>query len=543
MFFDAKRVPLSARGSYLCFSVRDAQPVLVAADTREQPNRLFTLQTAPGTDVHVCAGYVEFTGPGTDVRCTFYDKFYMVLSGTKPLRMQYRPECGYVAHTAVWEDGCIRICDAKTDSQLWFSARKGALKLHSSWQPGRIHSGDVTVELLPENGAFEVVFLKTASLSRVELQCPAFSDCCAANEKDFAAWCERMHAETDFRKEMAFVLWQNTVAPLGNYHSECILCAKASMNAVWSWDHCFHALGISAAFPEMAFDQFMVIFTQMDAQGALPDTVTPRAVTFGFTKPPVHAYIYKQMMERHPYFTQKAQIERIYPYLCKNFHWWLHGRAGAPVYWHGNDSGADNATCFDRYPVIQSPDLYALLAVTAEVLADFAEQLGDATAAAGYARQAVQLGRETEARFFDGERFFVRPADDHTPYYSGALLPLRCLVAGKYLSEACVKKTVALLQADYLGDYGLTSEAFSSPNHTDGMWEAYWRGSVWGCDQILFAHALRQLGYHALAGQILQSYRHALRTGGAAENSNSRTGAGNCTAGYSWAAAAEFYAE
>lgn len=541
MFFDAKRVSLSARGSYLCFSLWDAQPVLIAADTREQPNRLFTLQTDADVTARVCAGYVEFTGQNTDVRCAFHGAFHMVFSGTKPLCLQYRAECSYVAHTAVYEGEAIHIIDAKSGGQLWFSARKGKLKLHSSWEAGRIHSGDVTVELLPENGAFEVVFLKTADLGSADLQCPGFAECCAEKEADFAAWCADMGADTDFRKEMAFVLWKNLVTPLGNYHSECILCSKPTMNAVWSWDHCFHAIGVAKAYPALAFEQFMVIFKQMDEAGALPDTVTPHAVKFGFTKPPVHAYIYALLMERQPYFAQDAQVAQIYPYLQKNLHWWLHGRANAPIYWHGNDSGADNATCFDRYPAIQSPDLYALLSCTADLLARFAEQLGDAPATAAYAKLARQLGQEAETHFFDGERFFVRPADDFSPYYSGALLPLRCLVAGKHFSRSCVEKTVALLQRDYLGPYGLTSEAFSSSKHQDGMWEAYWRGSVWGCDQILFAHALRQLGYAPLADQILHNYRNALQTGGAAENSNSRTGAGNCAPGYSWAAAAEFF--
>jgi len=123
----------------------------------------------------------------------------------------------------------------------------------------------------------------------------------------------------------------------------------------------------------------------------------------------------------------------IYPAIRRNFFWWLHGRQNAPIYWHGNESGADNATCFDRYPHIQSPDLYAMLSCTADLLSTFAETLDDSASAASYHAHAVQLAEEAEARFYDGEQFFVRPMDDCSPLITGSLLPQQALAA-KYLS-------------------------------------------------------------------------------------------------------------
>ena len=330
------------------------------------------------------------------------------------------------------------------------------------------------------------------------------------------------------------------IAPLGNYKEETILCNKEGMNAVWSWDNCFHALGVAKAFPALAFYQLQLVYDNLDADGAMPDTICPFGVERGFTKPPVHAFIYAILMKLHPYFCERTQIERIYPAMRRNFFWWLHSRQNAPIYWHGNESGADNATCFDRYPHIQSPDLYAMLSCTADLLSTFAETLDDSTSAAFYHAQAVQLAEEAEARFYDGKQFFVRPMDDGSPLITGSLLPQQALVA-KHLSPGCKKQILSLLRSDFLGEYGLTSEAFTSGKHLDGQHESYWRGSVWGCQQVILARAAKLAGDRTLGKMILSRYKNALQKGGASENSNSYTGEGNCGRAYCWSAAVWFY--
>ena len=330
------------------------------------------------------------------------------------------------------------------------------------------------------------------------------------------------------------------MAPLGNYKEETILCNKEGLNAVWSWDNCFHALGVAKAFPALAFYQLQLVYDNLDAEGAMPDAICPFGVERGFTKPPVHAFIYAILMKMHPYFCEQVQIERIYPAMRRNFFWWLHGRQNAPIYWHGNESGADNATCFDRYPHIQSPDLYAMLSCTADLLSTFAETLDDSTSAASYHAHAVQLAEEAEARFYDGKQFFVRPMDDGSPLITGSLLPQQALAA-KYLTPGCKKQILSLLRSDFLGEYGLTSEAFASEKHLDGQHEAYWRGSVWSCQQVILARAAELAGDRTLGKMILSRYKNALQKGGASENSNSYTVEGNCGRAYCWSAAVWFF--
>lgn len=542
MFFTPERVSLSLRDSYFSFERTDNKNLALSSlEDRTNNKRLFTFENTANATIEISEDCIRFFEGVKEYKCTFFGGFYAVLKGNSSMHLTYDSKNGYVAHTAVYEDGKIRINDIKTAEYIWITAKSGDLKLNSNWIPGRINSGDVSIDISPIDRDFEIIIYKTRSIGTAYPDCPTFEECAALKRNDFSLWCNEMNAQTAVEKEMAFILWQNIVAPLGNYKQETILCNKTHMNAVWSWDNCFHALGVAKAFPKLAFYQLKLVFDNADESGAYPDTISPYSVEFGFTKPPVHSFIYEILMEMNPFFKEKDQIEQIYEPLCKNFNWWLCGRLNAPVYWHGNESGADNATCFDKFSSIKSPDLYAMLAYTAKMLSRFADILDKKTDAEYYKQKAAELGKAVESEFFDGENFFVIPTDDFKPFYSKSLLPLQCVVISEYLSKSCVNKTFELLENEFVGNFGITSEAFKSPKHTEGQWETYWRGSVWGCQQIIIARAAKISGRNALSEKIISGYKKALEIGGSAENSNSLTGSGNCAVGYSWSAAVMFY--
>ena len=540
MKFDPKRVAWSLRDSYYRLYLTKSGVCLQTLEDRSRNRNHFFLDESQNAEISVQEDRLQTAFAENTYEWTFYQGLYAILRGTAPLTLRYDDQTGYRAHTAVQEENCVHICDTKTNAHIWVQAVKGRMVLHAEWKAGEIHSGNVSIFLQPEDGQFEVVIYKTYSIGTPTIACPGFAECCAEKRANFANWCKKMGAVSDMDREMAFVLWQSIAAPMGNYKQETILCNKEEMNAVWTWDNCFHALGVAKAFPELAFYQLLLVYENMDTDGALPDMIYPFSVERAFTKPPVHAFLYEILMEQNPYFGEKAQIAQIYPRMCRNYHWWLHGRRHAPIYWHGNEAGTDNATCFDRYPHIQSPDLYAMLSCTADLLAKFAKRLGDTEAGASYQKQAVKLAEEAESRFFDGSRFFVRPMDDGSPFVTGSLLPQQALAA-KYLSSRCKKQILKLLRSEFLGEYGLTSEAFSSEKHQDGQNEVYWRGSVWSCQQIILARAAGLAGDSELAKDILSAYKKALVKGGSSENSHSYTGEGNCGRAYCWSAAAWFY--
>jgi len=537
--FASNRVPLSSKDSYFCFNIYDDELLLRTVECFGKPSTLMFLD-AHKINAEVCEKHIRFDCENANFSCAFYDKFYLVFKGKGKLSMRFKEADGYRAHTAIKQNEQVRFFDTQTNTYIWLVAKSGKLSLNCEWKPGKINCGETTVIAESDGEEFEFVLYKTASLGEADISCPSFDECCSLKGKEFANYCEKMNANSPFRKEMAFVLWANTVAPLGNYKKEVILCAKAGMNATWGWDNAFHALGVAKAFPETAFYQLELIYENMDEEGALPDVVTPFDVKRGFTKPPIHAFIYEILMQMHPYFSKKEQIEKIYPLMAKNFNWWITARKDGPIYWHGNDSGCDNSTCFDRYPLVKSPDLYAFLCLTAKLLLKFAEILGDTEKVSFYEDKMLELGGAIEKKFFDGERFFVIPTDTYEPFETNSIMPLRALIASSFLSENLIEKSAALIEKDFLCEYGISTEAVSSEKYVEGDYEAYWRGSSWSTENFIIAKGLEYCGKTELSSRILANYRKALQKGGAAENSNPRTGEGNCCPAYSWSAAIEF---
>ena len=73
-------------------------------------------------------------------------------------------------------------------------------------------------------------------------------------------------------------------------------------------------------------------------------------------------------------------METMYASLSAQARWWLDHRriAGSalPYYLHGNDSGWDNSTMFDRGVPLNAPDLAALMVLQMDSLAELADEPG-----------------------------------------------------------------------------------------------------------------------------------------------------------------------
>ena len=194
----------------------------------------------------------------------------------------------------------------------------------------------------------------------------------------------------------AYVQWSAIVAPSGHLRRPAMLMSKNHMANVWSWDHCFNALALVSHAPELAWDQFLIPFDHQDAAGALPDSVNDATVVRGFTKPPIHGWALRGLIERDVkgYLTAE-RLAAVYEPLARWTRWWLRFRDqdadGIPQYNHGNDSGWDNATPFDVGFPVESPDLCAYLVLQMDMLADLARRQGKTDDAEQWTRDADAL--------------------------------------------------------------------------------------------------------------------------------------------------------
>ena len=113
----------------------------------------------------------------------------------------------------------------------------------------------------------------------------------------------------------------------------------------------------------------------------MPDSVTHSEILYNFVKPPIHGWALAKMRPLLPTPLDRGTLEELYSVLARWSRFWLDARrvAGHPLphYQHGNDSGWDNSTTFDRDRLIESPDLAAFLVVQLNVLAGLADELGN----------------------------------------------------------------------------------------------------------------------------------------------------------------------
>ena len=106
-----------------------------------------------------------------------------------------------------------------------------------------------------------------------------------------------------------YVMWSSTIGAFGFLPRRTVLMSKNWMNLCWSWDHGFNALALAPTHPELAWDQFMVLFDFQKPNGAIPDAVGESDVQWAYLKPPVHGWLLG-LLDRVPGFLTAARLDQ-----------------------------------------------------------------------------------------------------------------------------------------------------------------------------------------------------------------------------------------
>ncbi|MDP3952685.1 amylo-alpha-1,6-glucosidase [Microbacterium sp.] len=332
-----------------------------------------------------------------------------------------------------------------------------------------------------------------------------------------------------------YVLWSATVAPAGFLTRESVLMSKHWMDKVWSWDHCFNALALAPGLAREALDQFLIPFDHQAESGALPDSVTHSEVLYNFVKPPIHGWALRRLRALVAIGTD--ELNEIYNRLAEWTRFWLRTRTAPgrnlPHYQHGNDSGWDNSTMFDRDRVVEAPDLAAFLLVQLDTLADLADELergeGDFWRSE---RGRMQTALMTELHDEDGF-FAVGPLSGARSKRQSLLLLLPVVAAAGFDPE--VQEQLAAGIKSHLTEWGPATEPVQSPDYeADG----YWRGPIWAPSTVLIEDGLRRAGFTDIADEVSARFRALCERSGFAENFDARTGEGLRDRAYTWTASA-----
>jgi glycogen debranching enzyme len=331
----------------------------------------------------------------------------------------------------------------------------------------------------------------------------------------------------------AYVLWSATVRPAGFIGRPAILMSKHWMDKVWSWDHCFNALALAGRLPDLAWDQFQVVFDHQDEAGGLPDSITHSEILYNFVKPPIHGWALRKLRERQD--VEPTELLRTYRGLAKWTNYWLVMRR-APGhalchYHHGNDSGWDNATTFDAARVVETSDLAAFMVLQTRQLADLATELGLGEAE-HWAEVSEKMCAAMLAELWVAGRFVSRGVATGRTHSSSSLLDLMAIVLGAKLPDD-VRTSIAAQIESHLTTHGLATEPVSSAEYQS---DGYWRGPIWAPSTILVEDGLRRGGFIDLADEISKRFRALCECSGFAENFDAETGVGLRDHAYTWTA-------
>ncbi|GAA1154227.1 glycogen debranching enzyme [Kitasatospora gansuensis] len=350
---------------------------------------------------------------------------------------------------------------------------------------------------------------------------------------DVAPW---RSSETPAAALAAYVMWSATVGPAGFLRRPSVLMSKHWMDKVWSWDHCFNALALGEGRPALAWDQYQLPFDHQDEAGALPDSVAHSEVLYNFVKPPIHGWALRMLRGTLKEPLGRAELETAYRQLERWTNFWTTFRtapgSNLPHYQHGNDSGWDNSTSFDRERVIESADLTAFLVLQIRELAETAAELGRHDDAARHASAADRLLENLLENLWKGDHFVSRSVQDGRTWGSSSLLNLMPIVLGAELPVAVSTHLAQKIQA-HLTDFGLATEDPKSPLYqADG----YWRGPIWAPSTLLVEDGLRRAGHVELADEVSLRFRGLCENHGFAENFDAVTGEGLRDRAYTWTA-------
>lgn len=332
-------------------------------------------------------------------------------------------------------------------------------------------------------------------------------------------------------------LWASTVPPAGNYKYPTVVMSMEFMSSVWSWDHCFNALALAQANPELGLFQFFTPFEKQAKNGVLPDYVNPDLeVVFGVTKPPIHGWCFSKLMDsgiQDPKILRKA-----YLHLSKWTHWWLDyndsDHDGLPEYSMGCDSGWDNSTVFDLGYFVESPDLTAFLVLQMRCLARIARRLKMKNAEKTWSKKADVLLEKLDKHFWEDDCYNAKVSGSHKSDKSPtSLIVLETLVLGHLLDPHKRSSMIERLKKMFLTDYGLATECYYGPYYKS---DNYWRGAIWAPSTYLIVDGLMDAGETQLALEIARKFCDmiAFTAQGDFENFNALTGEGLRASGYTW---------
>ena len=263
----------------------------------------------------------------------------------------------------------------------------GSMQVDAPWI-NRLQNVEVDKAVLTFNqagsSAFECAIQFFDGVPRDYASQISFDEAVVAVEAEFEAWAARLPelapAYEPSRKLAAYVLWGNTVRARGLYKWPVVWGSKNWMARIWSWDQCFHAMGLAQSHPDLAWQQFMVFHEMQDTvSGMLADSMSTNKRSWVCTKDPVHGWTLGHLMRMMPQAVTQERLREAYGPLTQWTEFWMKHRNydgdGLPCIIHPDES-FDNTTNNTLGGAVKAPEIATYLTLQMDTLAVVADKLG-----------------------------------------------------------------------------------------------------------------------------------------------------------------------
>ncbi|MBQ3864235.1 MAG: NAD(P)H-binding protein [Clostridia bacterium] len=318
------------------------------------------------------------------------------------------------------------------------------------------------------------------------------------------------------RLEAVWTLWSYLVGPSGLIKRPLIYMTGKGVASAWQM--CQNAVALHHDI-DLAVELLLNMLDQQFPTGQLPDLYDDLHGANMTFKPPLQGWALKWIMKSHDLKQEvpREKLERMYEGFLRWADWFFQYRDddhdGLPQYEHGDETGFDDNTIFERNPIMKLPDLPAYLALTYEALADLGRILGRDEDAEKLMQKSRELIDRLVRTFWNGERFIALTARTHEVVATDSLLYYLPIVLGKRLPQEIIDRIASDLseEGEFLTGYGLASERLTG----DGFrGVGYTRGAVLAPTNLLILTGLYDAGYEDLAKKIALRYCTALKNGG-----------------------------
>jgi putative isomerase len=371
------------------------------------------------------------------------------------------------------------------------------------------------VEFVTDSGDDVAIQLNIRNDVQVDGKPGPFSEILAAAERRWHEWFARVPPVADRYRDHYYYAWwvmsNNLVAPLGHVSHEAMMPSKVQYIGIWNWDACFHTLAFRHVDPELARNQLRTMLTCQLPDGMIPDAVYDEAVVASIehplraevTKPPIMAWAALKLDETDP---DPAFLQEIYVPLVRWNAWWFSmnddDADGLVQYNHPYSSGLDDSPLWEYGMPVESPDLNTYLCVQMGSLAMIAEALGMDAEGAMWRRRAAAMVRRMIEDFWDEDAGLFRALHNDEPIPVVTPFNLYPLWTGQ-LPDTLAKRLIAHLTDpnEFWGDCMIPTVARNDPHYAP---DTMWRGPVWANINYIFIEALRQIGEHDLAGNLME---------------------------------------